>query len=40
MYNVDETGIKLTYDSGKQTLSAVKDSGRLAVLLTETNEKP
>jgi hypothetical protein len=40
IYNVDETGFKLTYNFGNRKLLVVKDSKRLTVLLTEKKGKP
>jgi hypothetical protein len=37
IYNLDETGVKLTYNSGNRKLLAVKE---FTVLLTEKEEKP
>jgi hypothetical protein len=40
IYNVDKTGLKLTYNFGHQKLLAVKDSKKITLLLKEKNEKP
>jgi hypothetical protein len=40
IYNVDDTGLKMIYNSGNQKLLAVKGNKRFTVLLAEEKEKP
>jgi hypothetical protein len=40
IYNVEQTELKLTYNSGNQKLLVVKGSKRFMALLTEKKDKP
>jgi hypothetical protein len=40
VYNMDEAGFKLTYNSGNQKLLAVNGSKRFTALLSLKKEKP